>query len=651
MLKQFSFFFLIAFLLFILNSFTVTPPAVTDLVLSAISEEFHQNLSEIEKKIADYQQIAKAYQTGSADLSSLKTAHLNTRLAVKKAEFFLEYYDREGMKTYINGAPLPTIEKHVPEIRILEPGGLQVLDELVFGESPEAENEVILQHLHDLQVAFSRIKAYQQLIPIQHRHIFEAGRQEIIRIFTLGLTGFDTPGSVNAIPEAKAALSALRWAFQQYRPAIEKKDQMLADQLFKRFSEGILYLTENDNFEQFDRLTFFKNYLNPLDVNILNAQHLLSVEFAEETSSAPVAVNDQAMNLFSEDFLNAGFYANLDREALNEKRVALGKLLFFDPILSANNERSCASCHQPERGFTDGLTKSMAINGQGHISRNAPTLLNAVYSERYFYDLREESLERQIKHVVLDSLEFATDFFEIVEKLSQSQAYRDLFAEAYPDQTQYQLSKWSVSNALACYVVSLRSFNSPFDQYVTGKREELSEDVRRGFNLFMGKAACGTCHFAPVFNGSVPPIYEESESEVLGVPATTDTINPQIDSDLGRIISYRPEDQAYFYAYSFKTPTVRNVALTAPYMHNGVYQTLEEVVDFYNKGGGLGMGLNLPHQTLPDTPLGLNTTEISDLVAFMNSLTDTTGLTSVPVMLPLFENQPKWNERKIGGSY
>jgi cytochrome c peroxidase len=200
-------------------------------------------------------------------------------------------------------------------------------------------------------------------------------------------------------------------------------------------------------------------------------------------------------------------------------------------------------------------------------------------------------------------------------------------------------------------VVSLSSFNSPFDQYVRGERKELPEAAKRGFNLFMGKAACGTCHFAPSFNGLVPPFYEESESEVLGVPSTPGSENLVIDPDLGRLESSRPQDEAYFYAFSFKTPTVRNAALTAPYMHNGVYETMEEVIDFYNKGGGLGMGIDIPHQTLPDAPLNLNEGEVKDLIAFMEALTDTTGMTNIQLELPKFEGMSELNKRMSGGYY
>jgi cytochrome c peroxidase len=166
----------------------------------------------------------------------------------------------------------------------------------------------------------------------------------------------------------------------------------------------------------------------------------------------------------------------------------------------------------------------------------------------------------------------------------------------------------------------------------------------------MGKAACGTCHFAPNFNGTVPPLYNESESEVLGVPENPYSKPLVIDNDEGRIAAKLKED-APFYRYSFKTPTLRNVALTAPFMHNGAYKSLEDVMDFYNKGGGSGIGINVPYQTLPADPLNLNKQEMKDIISFMESLTDTSGLTSAPLSLPTFDNRNEWNYRKIGGVY
>ncbi|MEO0876503.1 MAG: cytochrome c peroxidase, partial [Bacteroidota bacterium] len=248
--------------------------------------------------------------------------------------------------------------------------------------------------------------------------------------------------------------------------------------------------------------------------------------------------------------------------------------------------------------------------------------------------------------VVLDANEFSTDFLKIAEKLEQSEEYEQRFLAAYP---LAKISKYSISNALAAYLSTLTSFDSPFDQYIRGETAEIDPAVERGFNLFMGKAACGTCHFAPTFSGLVPPYFQESESEVLGVPVAPES--DQIDPDQGRMASTRPRDEAPFYQHSFKTTTVRNIALTAPYMHNGAYPDLKSVLDFYNKGGGVGSGIDLPYQTLAPDPLNLTDQEIDDLIAFMESLTDTSKAGSPPTELPVFAGQPELNQRPIGGAY
>lgn len=617
--------------------------------LELVEQQFQTGLLELKEKIDTYHQIVSQSSDSVTYLHQVQKAHLETRLTYKKIEFLLEYLDHPSIKRQLNGAPLPSVEKKVPEVKVLEPIGLQVLDELVFGEDPLAEQEEIKRLTLTLQQGYQGIFNYQYNIPINHRHIFESIRMELIRIISLGLTGFDTPGSANAIPEAKVAMKAIATAFEAYHPIVAKKNEKLANEIANTFSLAIDYLESHDDFDSFDRLHFLTAFIDPLFEQVLVAHKLTGIERIHEVNRMPQPFNYEATSVFAENLLNADFYAGFDiGQAKEKKRAALGKILFFDPILSGNNERSCASCHNPELAFTDGLKTSLAASGEGHILRNSPTIINSVFAEKYFYDLREEFLERQMKHVVMDALEFDTDFFEITEKLEQSAEYRALFQAAYP---KYEISKWSVSNALSAYVGSLVSFNSPFDQYVKGDKSALSPAAIRGFNLFMGKGACATCHFTPTFSGLVPPNYRESESEILGVPATPDTLRASLDTDLGRAANGVPLDEAPFYLHSFKTPTLRNVALTAPYMHNGVYKTLEEVLDFYNKGGGAGMGMDVPYQTLPDTPLNLSKVEIRDMVSFMEALTDTTGLTQGPAALPQFENQSKWNERPVGGVY
>jgi len=195
-----------------------------------------------------------------------------------------------------------------------------------------------------------------------------------------------------------------------------------------------------------------------------------------------------------------------------------------------------------------------------------------------------------------------------------------MFKQAY-DRTASSITEKNIADAIAMYLRTLISYNSRFDKYMRGEKDKMTKDEIKGFNLFMGKAACGTCHYAPLFNGSKPPTYYYQESEVLGVPASTDTVHPQLDADSGRMIFLKKD----FLVHAFKTPTLRNIALTAPYMHNGVYKTLEEVIDFYNRGGGRGLGLPVPNQTLAAEKLQLTPKEKWQLKAFLLTLTDTSA--------------------------
>jgi cytochrome c peroxidase len=203
------------------------------------------------------------------------------------------------------------------------------------------------------------------------------------------------------------------------------------------------------------------------------------------------------------------------------------------------------------------------------------------------------------------------------QRINQQQLFKSSFARAFADSTG-QASPWRIQHAIASYIRSLSPFSSRFDRYMQGEHTLLNVDEKQGFNLFMGKAKCGACHFAPIFNGTAGPLFQKTEAEVLGVPAKPDTAHATIDPDPGRY-GLNPYPQ---WRFAFKTPTVRNIAQTAPYMHNGVYKTLEEVLDFYNRGGGHGMGIELNNQTLAPDPLNLSRKEMQSIIAFLKTLTD-----------------------------
>jgi len=177
----------------------------------------------------------------------------------------------------------------------------------------------------------------------------------------------------------------------------------------------------------------------------------------------------------------------------------------------------------------------------------------------------------------------------------------------------------SVRIAIAAYVRSLVALDSRFDRALRGDTSALDRAERHGFTVFMGKGRCATCHFVPLMNGTMPPDFTSSEPEIIGVPERDSRHRgSRLDSDAGRA---RVDDESAHRA-AFKVPTLRNVAETAPYMHNGAFATLEQVVDFYDRGGGAGLGLRVPGQTLSPRRLHLSPTEKADLVAFLRALSD-----------------------------
>lgn len=613
--------------------------------LDQIRIQYLEDLKNFESSCAILTDFANSYQHDELTIHTLRTQLKMTRLAYKQTEFLTAYFQPQAVNNYINGAPLPKIDPVIPALEIIPPNGLQTLDELIFSDKPgESRSEIynLAKKLsNDVKVPIQFLKNK----PFQHRYIMEAVRSELIRIYTLGLTGFDTPGSVQAIPEAQSSLYGMIQALKLYEElALSRGIQKQYQALISGLIGYKTYLAENPDFDSLDRMFILRNFMNPLYKQIYDFQRALNIEFREEVDPTMSSINYHAESIFSDDFLNPPFFAEIASSDLyDEKKIELGKRLFFDPALSKDLNKSCASCHHTDKAFTDGKPKSVDV--ETRLTRNAPTLVNAVYSPKYFLDLREYDLERQVKHVIYDKHEFNMDFVELADRLKESEEYLKLFKEAYGDRDRYDISTWSISNSLAAYVASLRSWNSDFDQYARAEIDTIDHHVINGYNLFMGKAACGTCHFAPSFNGTVPPAYREAESEVLGVLVEYDTVNPVLDPDPGRMANGRARDQAPHYLGSFKTVTVRNVELTGPYMHNGGFSTLEDVMDFYNRGGGAGMGLEVPHQTLPDAALNLSKNEISDIIAFMKALTDTSGMTDVPERLPEFESHPEWSDR------
>ncbi len=595
-------------------------------------------------------------------------AELDTlRRAYKALEPAAETLHPECLEA-MNGPPLDMVEDDEPsETEIEPPQGLQVLEQEIYGPAPSLS--AVRSGLGQLMATADQISGMLRYTPADDALLWEAMENEVIRVLALGLSGFDTPGSDRGLAESGAALRSLRAfpAFYQARLDAGRPGSFAV--LDRRLDAAARALETAGDFDGFDRLAFLRKYGNPLHASMADARAvlrlgrgapLLGEGRARRAGPIPErAVSPKARGLFDPGFLDKRFfgldYEGKPRAVLSAAAESLGRQLFFDPLLSGDNKRACASCHRPENAYAEPLAKSAGFRGSGDSAlakgeRNAPSLVYAAYQRAQFWDLRAALLEDQVGHVVRGRAEFNTSFAEIGAKLRAVPGYARAFARIFPASGADPVTETAITSALAQYVRSLAGWNSPFDRYLRKERDTLDPAAKRGFNIFMGKGGCGTCHFPPAFNGTVPPLYRESESEVLGVPAVAS--GPEggplrMDADSGRF-RVRPAGP---WIGAFKTPTVRNVALTAPFMHNGRFQDLESVIDFYDAGGGAGLGLKIPNQTLPPDSLHLTALEKRDLIAFMRSLTDDPLRVDRPGPLPEVPGNPGWAARRPGGEY
>lgn len=529
----------------------------------------------------------------------LQAAFIKTRLAYKKLEWATEYFDPLTTRQ-VNGPPIPETELNG---QVIQPDGLQVIEQDLFpGFSPDKQLE--LKGLLDrLAVNAAEFRDYFQQADLQAWQIIDAVKLEVFRVEALGLNRFDVPFAGNCFTESAAALGSTQVVMAHYTPVDD-------NQLNTCFQRAIRYLLHPVSFNRFDRVAFLTQYANPLTRAITNVKRRLAMPDIRYNR----LLNQDAATLFDRNAFNRNAYIDAPEDSATSQKIALGKKLFFDPLLSGTMTRSCASCHQPEKAFTDRLPKNTDITGKKNIARNTPTLINAALQAAQFYDLRAASLEDQVMNVVSNRDEMHGDMQLSAQKLWKDVTYRKLFSVTYPVKNRTMIDTLEVMNALASYVRGLTALNSRFDAYMQGDKRALNTAAVNGFNLFMGKARCATCHYLPLFNGTLPPRYMQLDAEVIGVPQTRTGKN--IDADPG-LYALVPEE---FNRHAFKTTTVRNAARTAPYMHNGVFRTLEEVIDFYDKGGGEGLGIKIGNQTLAADHLHLTAKEKKELVAFIRSL-------------------------------
>ncbi|GAB3269743.1 cytochrome c peroxidase [Larkinella harenae] len=570
-----------------------------------VHQQFMRDLDSLEQEIVG-RFLPLAQSAASPD--SLRRVFVTCRQRFKKLEHFTEYY-LPGTSRLINGTPLDEVE--VEETKAFEPAGFQVIEEQVFSDEPIDTPELV-RHIQNLRNQLARIRTVWNATELTDAHVFDALRLQVFRIISLGIAGFDTPLCQTAMPEAAASLASLR-AYLSLYPQTDASAS-----LQNRFREAESYLIDHTDFNAFDRAHFILNFANPISTELLAYQRSEGIQPFSEVR----ALRADAATLFDTTAFNPDFWApNADMRS-NPAKVLLGEQLFSDPILSSGNGRSCASCHQPDKAFTDGLAQNATLAGNKRVLRNTPSIINAALQNSQFYDMRSQSLENQSLDVVHNVDEMRGSLEEAARKLQRNPNYVQQFRKAFPQSTG-AIRPVEIQNALSAYERSLVRLNARFDRYMRGEKNAMSLEEIAGFNLFMGKAKCGICHFMPLFNGTIPPGFTKTESEVLGVPTQPNT--RQLDPDLGRYALTKLPSLKH----AFKTPSIRNSAKTAPYMHNGAFRTLEEVIDFYEDGGGAGLGIELDNQTLPTDKLNLSPKEKAALLAFVQALTD------VPASKPL----------------
>jgi cytochrome c peroxidase len=565
--------------------------------------------------------LSRALASGESNLAGARRVDLalrSTRARYKRMEGALEYY-APALAAAMNSRRQEVDDDDAPPPSTLLASGFPALEDVLsqmagrrHGDSGITDSaRGIVDAMRPL---VARIRGLAAGVTPTDAQVIEFTRLELARVSTLGIAGFDAPKTGEAMRESAEALEGVRALYAAIGAA---RWPRLAEQrraLDSTLASAIAYLRSHADFDSSDRLTFLVAYAEPA------ARALDQLRRASRTESVrmPRAWRADVPSVYVEGAFDVTTYAPSSAPSTSADLVALGARLFGDPRLSGTGTRSCASCHVPGHAFTDGLPTAASIDRHGApVTRNTPTLINAAMQPAQFADERAPTLEDQALEVLRSPAEMGSSDVAAAAAVRSDEGYRREFARAFHADTA-AVTPLRVRQALAAYVRTLVALNSRFDRAVRGDTGLLTPQERRGFTVFMGKGGCGTCHFAPLFSGNTPPLYRSSDVEVIGTPVSPSqpaTLDP--DSGRARI------DRLPAHLRAFKTPSLRNVVLTAPYMHHGRFRTLDEVIRFYEVGGARGAGAAIANQTLSADSLHLSASEREAIVAFLGTLTDT----------------------------
>lgn len=597
-----------------------------------------------QKKLVDF--IAQANLNNTTVKEQIKQQINDVRIGLKSVDFWLRYFDPISYRK-ING-PLPVewetevFEKFEKPYR-REGAGLTLA--ALYLDEPDTKKDSLLYLLTESIAATNAYLTDSISKQLQsHHHFFLANRLFLLNLAAVYTTGFECPDTTRIIPELKLMLDDVGSIYKNFNESFT--DTRLSVEFISLYDAAVAFVnSQPDSYTLFDHFTFLKDFVNPLfgmNQKLIRAQKVFSKSYVD------YSLNNQSTSIFNKDIYFGQNTKGIFLRVTDAKQLAeienIGRLLFYDPILSVNNQRSCNSCHKTSEFFTDtAYATSLQVDGNSRLARNTPTLINATYNHLLMYDGKHISLQNQAKDVIGNPQEMGCTQTEVLKKVMECETYAKAFKSflKYTPQEK-EVNMDHIVGAVTAYYNKFNNFYSPFDDAMN-KNSPLANEVKDGFNLFMSKAQCGTCHFVPQFNGVKPP-FIGSEFEVLGVPA--DTGYSKLSNDLGRY-NINPSAET---KHAFRTGTLRNAAKTKPYMHNGVFSTLQQVIDFYDGGGGAGRGLPAENQTLSSDSLRLTPTEKKKLISFINSLTENITFDELPAKLPLSKSKAL-NSRKPGGDY
>lgn len=515
-----------------------------------------------------------ALASGAQSPHAARTAFRDARRAFKHAEAVLATYQPPFVET-VNSAESQSLDDD-QSAGLKTPRGFQRIEPMLFEGAAQPDTAALRAEVHAMRLHVARVRPAIASLAPSDADILAFARLELARVSTLGVAGADAMYSRDAIAESAVALrGATALVGTMTTPALH-----VADALWHCAAR----LDADTGFDTFDRFAFIRDAVNPAFDSLAAARRDLATPSKMLRKTWP----DSVASVYDVAGFDVMSYAPADAPRPSDTLVARGRALFFDPALSGTHSRSCASCHIPGRGFTDGLRIAAPLRADGpRPTRHTPSLVNAALQPAQFADERRPTLESQVGEVLANPAEM--------------------------DAPSGVATSREIRTAIASYERTLTNLRSRFDRALRGGAT-LTETEQRGFNLFEGKARCGSCHFAPLFNGTVPPDFTQSPPEVIGVPSARRETS--VDDDLGR----GAIDRRAGLARAFKTPTVRGAARGGPYMHNGAFATLDDVLEFYDRGGGAGLGLDVPNQTLDPRPLHLTRDEKQDLLAFLRAL-------------------------------